>query len=255
MVLAILFLCFVSASARAAQWAEVLRSDVPVHQLPNRTSPVIGSRSEGERVPVSDSTVRDVYGERWYKTATDQGEYGYVRAGAVRPQDIVRERLAAGVTPDSLNRLPREERPWSVSVRVAPVGGWATGVKTARIGFTGDISINVGPEDHGFGSRRFAIGVGALRLHDTTVIQGMGVMRFFMRGRMEPEVRLHLGVGNRPVLDSVYPAVGASIRFRYPLSLAMTSVVALNADFGVLSRPDPDGPSQIWAGLGLGFHF
>src|SRR5690606_16386959 len=87
---------FVSAPGSAAQWGEGIQDQASVHDLPNGTAPVLGQVRRGDWVPLSSEMAKDVYGEYWYKTRTEEGQYGYVRVEAVRGDSLVDAWYAAG---------------------------------------------------------------------------------------------------------------------------------------------------------------
>jgi hypothetical protein len=237
-------------SASAVQRSRVARDSAAVHQLPNRTSPLITNLPTGMPVTTSDDMVRDVNGEYWFKVRLETG-VGFIRAQDVYTEREIENLKRAGVSQNTVAAQPIEEDLWSFVLRGVGIGGYRSTTSNS-LTFGGDLEASrcITVDERGYGRRMFAAGLATVIGKDLTFIGLSAVYRIFRHTLPEPEARLR--VGTETVTGSF--TLGLNLGFRYPFAPETKNYVAAYLEGGSLLMISSSG-SAVWGAAGIGYHF
>ena len=141
--------CFFSSAGWAAQMGQVTAETAEIHQLPNSSSPEIGTLSKNTQIRLSSELTRDIHNQYWYKVRLPLGDLGYIRAKDVWTESLGHQLKAAEV--DSVRAAHEDadvdpaEAPGMWVVRVLGLAGYEVNSRAFEGGAEAEASVSLMP--------------------------------------------------------------------------------------------------------------
>ena len=234
----------------AAQKAVVIHEGAVVHQLPDLDSEELMVFKRNAPLVVSSGQILDSGQDNWfYKVQIAPQKYGYILASDILTLELHQGFHDAGVGSDDSETVSGEG-PWWFLLRGMGIAGLDTASAT-RFGGEGEFSVCVPFAAQGYFRRMVSIGGAYLSVGSEPVLAGTFIFRIYQESRVEPELRLRLGVGTHTSSMSA----GGSFGIAYPFSLYFATHLSGYLEAGALTGLTASSVAVFWGSAGLGLHF
>lgn len=245
-------LVFASA-AQASQWGEIMVADAPIHQYPNSTSPIVGTYSQSKVIPLSSEMVKDVFGDYWYQTRTEEGNKGFVSAKHVLTKESAELQVAVGVQDLTRDRAEEAYEPWTFTFRFLLGYGVATQPTEKGLHMDVEGTVNLLFNEKYYLRRMLAFGPFYESLGEGSAIGGSLVYRMFTQGEPDPEFRFRMA--SLSTGDASAFAMGVGVAARFPFSGGGGPHAAFFLEASLLAGLSSPTPLFASLGAGIGYHF